>query len=91
MLQHSASSDIDQNLGLTARQRDYLQQRFKYHVEKFARSHNWQLVHEWLGADLDQKLGMVSDKWAAFLATLSPEQKQICNVYNVLIFIQQCT
>ncbi|MEB3340154.1 HetZ-related protein [Okeania sp.] len=76
-LQDYQASDIDKKLGLTSRQRDYLQQRFKYHVEKFARSQNWQLVHEWLGADIDQKLGMVSDKWQAFLTTLSAEEKQI--------------
>ena len=64
-------------MGLTTRQRDYLQQRFKYHVEKFARSQNWQLVHQWLGADIDQKLGMTTEQWDAFLATLSPEQQQI--------------
>ncbi len=76
-LQDYQASDIDKKLGLTARQRDYLQQRFKYHVEKFARSQNWKLVHQWLGADLDQKLGMTSEQWEAFLVTLSPEQQQI--------------
>lgn len=76
-LQDLQASDIDKQLGLTARQRDYLQQRFKYHVEKFARSHNWQLVHEWLGADIDQKLGMTSERWEEFLQQISPEQRQI--------------
>ena len=76
-LQDYQASDIDKKLGLTTRQRDYLQQRFKYHVEKFARSQNWQLVHQWLGADIDQKLGMTTEQWDAFLATLSPEQQQI--------------
>jgi len=76
-LQDYQASDIDKELGLTARQRDYLQQRFKYHVEKFARSQNWKLVHQWLGADIDQKLGMTSEQWEAFLLTLSPEQQQI--------------
>ncbi|HAT14368.1 MAG TPA: hypothetical protein DCS91_13065, partial [Microcoleaceae bacterium UBA11344] len=32
---------------------------------------------EWLGADLDQKLGMTSDKWETFQAQLSPEQQQL--------------
>jgi DNA-binding CsgD family transcriptional regulator len=73
-LKDLSASEIDQILGLSPRQRDYLQQRFKYHVEKFARSHNWQLVHQWLGAELDQKLGMTSPQWEAFKATLSPEQ-----------------
>jgi len=73
-LKDLSASEIDEILGLSPRQRDYLQQRFKYHVEKFARSHNWQLVHQWLGAELDQKLGMTSPQWEAFKATLSPEQ-----------------
>lgn len=76
-LQDLSAPEIDEILGLTARQRDYLQQRFKYHVEKFARSHRWQLVHQWLGADLDQNLGMPSQQWEAFVAQLSPEQKQL--------------
>jgi len=76
-LQDLSASEIDRVLGLSSRQRDYLQQRFKYHVEKFSRTQNWQLVHEWLGADLDQKLGMTSDKWETFQAQLSPEQQQL--------------
>ena len=76
-LQDLSASEIDRVLGLSSRQRDYLQQRFKYHVEKFARTQNWQLVHEWLGADVDQKLGMTSDQWEAFRAQLSPQMQQL--------------
>lgn len=76
-LQDLQASDIDQVLGMTARQRDYLQQRFKYHVEKFARSTNWKLVHEWLGADIDQKLGMKSEQWEAFQTELSSSQQKL--------------
>jgi hypothetical protein len=76
-LQDLSASEIDRILGLSPRQRDYLQQRFKYHVEKFARTQNWKLVHEWLGADLDQKLGMSSVQWEAFQGTLSVEQQQL--------------
>jgi hypothetical protein len=76
-LQDMQASDIDKVLGLTARQRDYLQQRFKYHVEKFARSTNWKLVHEWLGADLDQKLGMTTEQWEDFQTKLSANQQQL--------------
>ncbi|NEP12904.1 MAG: HetZ-related protein [Symploca sp. SIO2C1] len=76
-LQDLAVSDIDAILGLTPRQRDYLQQRFKYHVEKFAHgSSHWKLVHQWLGADLDQKLGMSSQQWEVFVEQLDyPQQK----------------
>ncbi len=76
-LQDLSAPEIDQILGLTSRQRDYLQQRFKYHVEKFAKNHHWQLVHQWLGAGLDQKLGLTSAQWENFVSVLSAEQQQI--------------
>jgi hypothetical protein len=75
-----AAPEIDDILGLTPRQRDYLQQRFKYHVEKFAHSSHWQLVHEWLGADLDQKLGLSSPQWEAFVGQLDPMQQQLLSL-----------
>ncbi len=76
-LKDLSAPEIDDLLGLSPRQRDYLQQRFKYHVEKFSRSHRWQLVHQWLGADLDQNLGMPQQQWENFLHQLSPEQSQL--------------
>jgi hypothetical protein len=76
-LQDLSAPEIDEILGLSSRQRDYLQQRFKYHVEKFARSHRWQLVHQWLGADLDQNLGMRQLQWEGFVAELSTEQQRL--------------
>ena len=76
-LQDLSAPEIDELLGLSPRQRDYLQQRFKYHVEKFARLHQWQLVHQWLGADLDQKLGMNTQQWESFWQTLTPQQQQL--------------
>lgn len=76
-LQDLPAPEIDEILGLTARQRDYLQQRFKYHVEKFTRSQNWRLVHQWLGADVDQNLGLSNQQWATFLQQLTPEQRTL--------------
>jgi hypothetical protein len=76
-LQDFAAPEIDDIMGLTPRQRDYLQQRFKYHVEKFARTSQWQLVHQWLGADLDQKLGLSSKQWDVFFGQLDPMQQQL--------------
>ncbi len=76
-LQDLPAPEIDEILGLTARQRDYLQQRFKYHVEKFTLSQNWKLVHQWLGADLDQNLGLSTQQWQIFMNRLSPEQRRI--------------
>jgi hypothetical protein len=60
-----------------------LQQRFKYHVEKFARSHRWQLVHQWLGADVDQNLGMPRQQWETFVRKLTLEQRQLLKLKGV--------
>lgn len=79
-LQDLSAPEIDQLLGLTARQRDYLQQRFKYHVEKFTLSQNWRLVHQWLGADLDQNLGLSTQQWQIFLTRLTPEQQRLLDL-----------
>ena len=49
------TQEIETLLGLTPRERDYLQQRFKYHLLRFALSHHWELVHEWLEAGLEKK------------------------------------
>lgn len=76
-LQDLSVPEIDEILGLTPRKRDYLQQRFKYHVDKFITSGNWKLVHEWLGADLDQNLGLPPNQWEAFTDVLSDEQLQL--------------
>jgi len=76
-LQDLAAPEIDDILGLTPRQRDYLQQRFKYHVEKFSRSSHWKLVHQWLGVDLEQKLGMYTEQWEVFIAQLDESLKQL--------------
>ncbi|CEJ44325.1 HetZ-related protein [Umezakia ovalisporum] len=79
-LQDISAPEIDEILGITSRERDYLQQRFKYHVEKFAKNHQWQLVHQWLGAGLEHKLGLNSQQWETFLSVLSPEQQQILHL-----------
>ena len=76
-LEDMAASEIDEVLGLTPRQRDYLQQRFKYHVEKFAQFHNWELVHQWLGADLDKNLGLSASQWTAFVEQLDSDQQRL--------------
>ena len=76
-LQDLPAHEIDEILNLTSRQRDYLQQRFKYHVEKFSRTGNWELVHQWLGADLDQSLGMSPTQWEGFYASLDTKQRQL--------------
>ena len=96
-LQDLSAPEIDQILGLTSRQRDYLQQRFKYHVEKFAKQHQWQLVHQWLGAGLEHKLGLSSQQWDIFWNQLTPQQQQIfelktaCQSDQLISKAVQCT
>lgn len=76
-LQDLPAPEIDEILGLSPRQRDYLQQRFKYHVEKFSRSHQWELVHHWLEADLHQNLGLSPREWEDFLGRLTEDDRTL--------------
>ncbi|WP_017296790.1 hypothetical protein [Nodosilinea nodulosa] len=75
-LKDCSAAEIDEILGLSARERDYLQQRFKYHVEKFSQQHEWQLVHQWLGANLEARLGMTPTEWGNFLLTLPADYRR---------------
>lgn len=76
-LQDCSAAEIDEILNLSARERDYLQQRFKYHVEKFSQVHEWELVHQWLGANLEERLGMTEEEWQLFLPQLTAPQRQL--------------
>ncbi|WP_309741788.1 MULTISPECIES: hypothetical protein [unclassified Chamaesiphon] len=72
-----SAPEIEKTLGLTTRERDYLQQKFKYHIEKFAHVANWELVHQWLGVEIDRKLGLTDRQWEIFAAQLSIEQQSL--------------
>ncbi|NES02796.1 MAG: heterocyst differentiation protein HetZ [Okeania sp. SIO2F4] len=76
-LQDLSTGEIESILGLTPRERDYLQQRFKYHLLKFAMGHRWELVHQWLEADLEQNLGLTPREWEALHEQIDPEQKNL--------------
>ena len=76
-LQDLPANEIEVILGLTPRQRDYLQQRFKYHLIRFALSHRWELVHQWLEADLERNLGLTLQQWQTFQAQLDPQQAEL--------------
>jgi hypothetical protein len=76
-LQDLPANEIETILGLTARQRDYLQQRFKYHLIRFALSNRWELVHQWLEADLERNLGLTSQQWQSFQGQLNPTQREL--------------
>jgi len=69
--------EIEAILGLTPRQRDYLQQRFKYHLIRFALAHHWELVHQWLEADLERNFGLTPTQWEALLRRISPTQAEM--------------
>jgi hypothetical protein len=76
-LQDLPASEIEALLSLTSRERDYLQQRFKYHLIRFALSHRWELVHQWLEADLERNLGLTLHQWQAFQGQLSAHQQKL--------------
>jgi hypothetical protein len=76
-LQDLPANEIEAILGLTPRERDYLQQRFKYHLIRFALSHQWELVHQWLEVDLNHNLGLTPERWQVFLLQLDSQQTQI--------------
>ncbi|NJM98838.1 MAG: heterocyst differentiation protein HetZ [Phormidesmis sp. RL_2_1] len=74
------TQEIESILGITARERDYLQQRFKYHLLKFSFAHNWELVHEWLGAELGKNLGLTPQQWEHLKEKISHNQLKIINL-----------
>lgn len=76
-LQDMSASDIEEVLGITSRERDYLQQRFKYHLIRFSMSHQWELVHQWLQADLDNNLGLLPHEWELFQERLTDKQIEL--------------
>ncbi len=72
--------EIETILEITPRERDYLQQRFKYHLLKFSFAHNWELVHEWLGAELGKNLGLTPQQWEYLQTKISRSQSKILNL-----------
>lgn len=76
-LQDLSAQEIESILGLSPRQRDYLQQRFKYHLIRFALLHRWELVHEWLEADLHTNLGLTPQQWEVYTVGLDEKQRSL--------------
>ncbi|WP_397198634.1 heterocyst differentiation protein HetZ [Nodosilinea sp. LEGE 07298] len=74
------TQEIESLLNLTPRQRDYLQQRFKYHLLRFALSHHWELVHEWLEAGLETNLGLTAQQWQQLQDALNTKQSKLLNL-----------
>ena len=71
------ANEIEAILGITPRQRDYLQQRFKYHLVRFTFTHRWELVHQWLEIDLDRNLGLSPKEWDALQIQITSQQHKI--------------
>lgn len=69
--------EIEAILGLTSRQRDYLQQRFKYHLIRFSLSHHWELVHQWLEADLERNFGLTPQQWQQLQSQITAQQREL--------------
>ncbi|MGL5064984.1 MAG: hypothetical protein ACRC62_33875 [Microcoleus sp.] len=57
-------SDIDAVMGLTVRERDYIQQRFVYHVGQWMGTKGCDLYHEYFGINPANGLGLSGDQWA---------------------------
>ncbi|MDY6936254.1 MAG: heterocyst differentiation protein HetZ [Cyanobacteriota bacterium] len=76
-LQDLPTHEIEAILGINPRQRDYLQQRFRYHLTRFALSHHWELVHEWLEVDLDRNLGLTPNQWEELQENLDDGQVEL--------------
>ncbi|PZO14872.1 MAG: hypothetical protein DCF25_14445 [Leptolyngbya foveolarum] len=74
------TNEIESILQITPRERDYLQQRFKYHLLKFSFAHNWELVHEWLGAELVKNLGLTPQQWEHFQSNISRTQAKVLSL-----------
>jgi hypothetical protein len=47
---------------------------------RFSRQYEWELVHEWLGANLHDNFGMTPDQWTTFLATLPQDQRHLIDL-----------
>jgi hypothetical protein len=76
-LQDLPANEIESVLGLNSRQRDYLQQRFKYHLIRFALSHHWELVHQWLEADLERNFGLTPQQWKLLQKQITVQQHEL--------------
>jgi hypothetical protein len=79
-LQDLPTQEIEHILGLTPRQRDYLQQRFKYHLVRFTFAHRWELVHQWLEIDLDHNLGLSTPQWEEFQGNLTEHHRELVDL-----------
>lgn len=79
-LQDLPANEIEAILGLTPRQRDYLQQRFKYHLIRFSFSHHWELVHQWLEADLERNLGLSNRQWQTLQQRATANQAKLLDL-----------
>jgi hypothetical protein len=55
-------------------------ERFKYHLIRFALSHHWELVHQWLEADLERNLGLTPQQWQFFQDKMTSQQRELLHL-----------
>jgi hypothetical protein len=79
-LKDLSAQEIESILGLTPRQRDYLQQRFKYHLIRFSLLHHWELVHEWLDVSLPTNLGLTPHQWQLYTGKLDDQDRSLLDL-----------
>ena len=49
-------------------------------MERFARIHKWELVHQWLGAELDSRLGLSAEQWEEFWNSLDAVSQKLVSM-----------
>ena len=63
-MQDAGVEQIEEQMKLSKRQRDYLQQKFRYHTDKFLLSDSyWRSVHCYLGMPIEERLGLSRQEW----------------------------
>jgi hypothetical protein len=80
---------IEKKMGLTKRQRDYLQQKFRYHTDKFLLSDPyWRSVHCYLGAPIEDRLGLSRTEWESVVVGVLSQDNSGLDVEIVVSVIE---
>jgi hypothetical protein len=67
---------VEAQMGLSKKERDYLQQKFSYHVGKFCLSDRyWRLAHDWLNIAPEDHLGLDLSQWEELRRSVLQSQR----------------
>lgn len=69
--------EIEYTLGIDTDSRDNLQQRVRYQATKFATRVDWELVHDWIGANPKCNMGLNSSKYQQLFDQLDEIESKI--------------